>query len=114
MCIENHFDKAQSMMIYADKKTEVLRHLKVGCETYKLYEPEELSGHYFYRSIQIDFLESKFSCIKNKIWDYEYRILNDEKITYKLFFRVLAGVSACRIAVGGDYWVYWLKFQLSW
>ena len=22
------------------------------------------------------------------------------------------GVSACRIAVGGDYWVYWLKFQL--
>lgn len=88
MCIENHFDKAQSMMIYADKKTEVLRHLKVGCETYKLYEPEELSGHYFYRSIQIDFLESKFSCIKNKIWDYEYRILNDEKITYKLFFRV--------------------------
>ncbi len=47
-----------------------------------------MSGHYFYRSIQIDFLESKFSCIKNKIWDYEYRILNDEKITYKLFFRV--------------------------
>lgn len=27
-------------------------------------------------------------------------------------FCLLAGVSACRIAVGGDYWVYWLKFQL--
>lgn len=27
-------------------------------------------------------------------------------------FALLSGVSACRIAVGGDYWVYWLKFQL--
>ena len=27
-------------------------------------------------------------------------------------FGLLAGVSACRIAVGGDYWVYWLNFQL--
>ena len=27
-------------------------------------------------------------------------------------FCLLSGVSACRIAVGGDYWVYWLKFQL--
>lgn len=27
-------------------------------------------------------------------------------------FGLLSGVSACRIAVGGDYWVYWLNFQL--
>lgn len=27
-------------------------------------------------------------------------------------FCLLAGVSACRIAVGNDYWVYWLNFQL--
>lgn len=27
-------------------------------------------------------------------------------------FGLLFGVSACRIAVGGDYWVYWLNFQL--
>lgn len=27
-------------------------------------------------------------------------------------FALLAGVSACRIAVGGDYWVYWQNFQL--
>lgn len=27
-------------------------------------------------------------------------------------FVLLAGVSACRIAVGNDYWVYWLNFQL--
>ena len=27
-------------------------------------------------------------------------------------FGLLSGISACRIAVGGDYWVYWLNFQL--
>lgn len=27
-------------------------------------------------------------------------------------FGLFSGVSACRIAVGGDYWVYWLNFQL--
>lgn len=27
-------------------------------------------------------------------------------------FALMAGVSACRIAVGNDYWVYWLNFQL--
>lgn len=27
-------------------------------------------------------------------------------------FCLLTGVSACRIAVGNDYWVYWLNFQL--
>lgn len=27
-------------------------------------------------------------------------------------YGLLAGVSACRIAIGADYWVYWLNFQL--
>lgn len=88
ICIENHFDKAQSMMIYANKRSEILRHLKAGCDTYKLYEPENLNGHYLYRSIQIDFLESNFSNMKKKIQDYENKIVSDEKISYKLFFRI--------------------------
>lgn len=88
LCIENHFDKAQSLMIYADKKEEILRHLKAGCNTYLKFMPEELKGHYLYRSVQIDFLESDFSNIKKKIQNYENIILNDEGITYKLFFRV--------------------------
>ena len=28
-------------------------------------------------------------------------------------FCLLAGVSACRIAVGGDYWVYWIVQPIS-
>jgi hypothetical protein len=27
-------------------------------------------------------------------------------------YALLAGVSACRVAIGRDYWVYWLNFQL--
>ena len=29
-----------------------------------------------------------------------------------VIYALLAGVSACRVAIGRDYWVYWLNFQL--
>lgn len=40
------------------------------------------------------------------------RRLARNRVVFFAVFCLLAGVSACRIAVGNDYWVYWLNFQL--
>jgi hypothetical protein len=40
------------------------------------------------------------------------RQLARNRVAVFAIFCLLAGVSACRIAVGNDYWVYWLNFQL--
>lgn len=40
------------------------------------------------------------------------RRLARNRVAVFAVFCLLAGVSACRIAVGNDYWVYWLNFQL--
>lgn len=65
-------------------------------------------------------------CVQNR--DYAYGSLQGARLPWKPYgydrqqarnlvaeiaiFALLSGVSACRIAVGGDYWVYWLNFQL--
>jgi hypothetical protein len=43
---------------------------------------------------------------------YCERRLARNRIAMFAIFALLAGVSALRIAVGNDYWVYWLNFQL--
>lgn len=40
------------------------------------------------------------------------RKLARNRVAFFAIFCLLTGVSACRIAVGNDYWVYWLNFQL--
>lgn len=40
------------------------------------------------------------------------RQLARNRVVFIAIFCLLTGVSACRIAVGNDYWVYWLNFQL--
>ena len=50
-------------------------------------------------------ISGRQSCIRNR---QQGRNLVAEGVIYTL----LAGVSACRVAIGRDYWVYWLNFQL--
>ena len=88
MCIENNFDKAHSLILYPESRIDVIRHLKAGCRAYNCHKPTRLKGQYFYRNIQLLFLQGKYYGLWQKIEAYIDEIASDDNINFKLFFRI--------------------------
>lgn len=88
VCIENYFDKAQSLFLDNNAFEEAAGYLKIGCDTYIKHQPQGLKGQYLYRDVQLSFFKKEYKELKNKIWQYDEEISNDEKIEYKLYFRI--------------------------
>lgn len=86
VCIENYFDKAQSLFLDNKAFEKAAEYLKSGCEMYTKQQPQGLKGQYLYRDVQLSFLKKEYKELKNKIWQYDEEISNDDKIEFKLYF----------------------------
>ena len=88
MCMENHFDKAQSLLLFPNSKNEVIRHLKAGCSIYEKYNLEKWTGHYLYRKIQISFLQKEYKSLFDEIENALNINSTNNNIQYKLYFKI--------------------------
>lgn len=88
LCIENHFDKAQSLFLDPDSKEEILRHLEAGCKAYEKLELRSMEGHYYYRKFQISFLQKDYKSLYYQIENALYVLLTNNDIQFKLFFKI--------------------------
>lgn len=88
ICIENYFDKAQSLFLMENAERKIIECLTKGCCNYENHPVKHLKGHYLYRSIQLYFLKKEYKVLPEKIWQYDEEITNDNNIKYKLFFHI--------------------------
>lgn len=88
VCIENYFDKAHSLFLDNNAFEKAAGYLKNGCDIYIKQRPQGLKGQYLYRDIQLSFLKKEYKELKNKIWQYDEEISHDDKIKFKLYFRI--------------------------
>lgn len=88
LCIENHFDKAQSLFLVPNSKGEILRHLEAGCRAYENLELKSMEGHYCYRKFQISFLQKEYKNLYYQIENALHMLLTNNDIQYKLFFKI--------------------------
>ena len=98
LCIENYFDKAQSLFLDINSIGNAIRYLEIGCSAYNellsqnLQNEESglyrLNGQYLYRSVQLSFLRKDYKTLEKTIWKYNEEIISDKKIEFKLYFRI--------------------------
>lgn len=88
VCIENLFDKAQSLFLDANATNEAIAYLEEGCDVYRKYQPQNLKGQYLYRDVQLSFIKKDYAILENKIWKSDEEISSDNDIKFKLFFRI--------------------------
>lgn len=86
--IENYFDKAHSLFLDINAIDKAIGYLEKGCKIYEIHQPQNLTGQYLYRNIQLSFLKKEYDVLKERIWKYNENISNDKKIEFKLFFRI--------------------------
>ncbi|MDO5556440.1 MAG: restriction endonuclease [Clostridia bacterium] len=88
LCIENYFDKAQSLFLDMNVLPDAIEYLEQGCCDYMKFRPANLYGHYLYRHIQLKFLKKDYKKLEDIIWDYDSSITEEDNIKFKLFFKI--------------------------
>ena len=88
LCIENYFDKAQSLFLDVNSTEKAISYLEKGCFAYNAHNVQGLKGQYLYRSIQLSFLRKDYKALATTIWKYDEDISSDREIKFKLFFRI--------------------------
>lgn len=98
LCIENCFDKAQSLFLDINSIEKAIRYIEAGCSAYNELETQglreqecklhRLKGQYLYRSIQLSFLKKDYKTLEKTIWKYNEYIISDKEIEFKVYFRI--------------------------